>query len=80
MNVRKSHLGWALKSWVLVSVFLIPFVGIAELVAWGLLGGAMGLWWRSLPEDPEAPAPEKLPFHDQYADRQVPRREPPPEK
>ena len=74
MKIRKTHVGWALKFWVILSVFLIPFVGILELVAWGLFGGVLGLIWRALPEDPEPPA-ERLPFQDEYEGRQVPKRD-----
>jgi hypothetical protein len=74
MKIRKTHAAWAVKIWVILSVFILPFVGPLELVAWGLLGGVFGLVWRALPEEPEAPV-EKLPFQDQYKDREIPRRD-----
>lgn len=74
MKIRKTHAAWAVKIWVLLSVFLVPFIGPLELVAWGLLGGVFGLVWRALPEEPEAPV-APLPYADQYKDRQIPRRD-----
>ena len=74
MKIRKTHAAWAVKVWVLISVFLIPFVGPAELVIWGLVGAAFAWVWRGLPEEPEAPV-EPLPFAEQYKDRQIPRPE-----
>jgi hypothetical protein len=76
MKIRKSQAAWAVKIWVILSVFILPFVGPLELAAWGLLGGVLGLVWRSLPEEPEPPV-EKLPFQDQYEGRQVPRPDSP---
>lgn len=72
MKIRRTQAGWALKLWVLGSVFLIPFVNAYVLVAWALFGGVLGFIWRALPEEPETP-PERLPFHDRYADREIPR-------
>jgi hypothetical protein len=73
MRLRRTHAGWAVKAWVLGTVFLLPFLGPLEVAGWVAVGGALALLWRALPEEPEGPPPGKLPFHDQYAHRQVPR-------
>ena len=75
MKIRKTHAAWAVKGWVIISVFLLPFIGPIEVVGWLLLGAIFGLVWKVLPEEPEAPV-EPLPFADQYRDREIPR--PPP--
>jgi hypothetical protein len=79
MSLKKTHAAWAVKLWVLASVFLLPFLDRWEVAAWVVLGAAFGLVWRALPEEPETPA-DPLPFADEYKDRAIPRRtEEPPE-
>ena len=75
MKIRKSHAAWAVKLWVFASVFLLPFIGGWEIVAWIALGAAFGLAWNALPEEQgEEPPVEPLPFQDQYRDKEIPRR------
>ena len=74
MKIRKTHASWAVRLWVLASVFVVPFIGPWELAGWLALGGLLGLAWKSLPEEPETPPPP-LPFAEQYRGRQVPTRE-----
>lgn len=72
MKIRKTHAAWAVKLWVLATVFILPFISAWELLGWLALGGVFGLVWKVLPEEPEAPV-EPLPYADQYRDRQIPR-------
>lgn len=72
MAIRKTHLSWAVRLWVLSTVFVLPFLAYWQIPLWGLLGAGLGLGWKALPEEPE-PEAEKLPFHDQYAHRAIPR-------
>jgi hypothetical protein len=72
--MRKSQASLAGRLWILASVFVVLFVDGPWLLAWLLLGTAIGLVWMKLPEEPEAPV-ERLPFQDQYEGRQIPRRE-----
>lgn len=80
MTIRKSHAAWAVKLWVLASVFLLPFLDRWEIAAWVVLGGVFALVWKVLPEEPEEPV-EPLPFAHEYRDKEIPRREaqPPPQ-
>ena len=79
MKWNRFHVGWILKIWILVTVFTVPFLERFELLGWLALGGAIALWWYFLPEPPEEPVKEeRLPFHDRYADRQIPRPDEPP--
>jgi hypothetical protein len=73
MKIRKSHAAWAVKLWVLGTVFLLPFVGPAEILGWLMLGGIFALVWKRLPEEPEAPV-DPLPFAREYSGREIPRR------
>lgn len=73
MTIRRTHASWAVKLWVIATVFVLPFLDLWQIPAWLLVGGAAALVWKLLPEEPEPPD-ERLPFHDQYADRQIPRR------
>ena len=76
MTIRRTHLGWALKAWVFAAVFTLPFLEGWEVFALIGLGGALGLAWRALPEEPEVDEPvQPLPYADRYRDRQIPRPE-----
>jgi hypothetical protein len=74
MKLRKTHAAWAIKIWVMATVFILIFLSPLQLLAWLAVGGVLGLIWRALPEEPEAPV-ERLPYQDEYDGRQVPRRE-----
>lgn len=74
MKLRRTHAAWAIKIWVMATVFILIFLSPLQLLAWLAVGGVFGLVWRALPEEPEAPV-ERLPYQDQYEGRQVPRRE-----
>ena len=73
--MNRFHAGWAIKIWVMLTVFVLPFLEGLEVAAWVVLGGILGLVWKVLPEGPPEKPVEPLPFHDQYKDRQVPRRD-----
>lgn len=69
-------MGWALKAWVFAAIFATPFLEGWEVVALLAVGGALGLAWRALPEEPESDAPvAPLPYADRYRDREIPRPE-----
>lgn len=68
MKPRKSQVSLALRLWILASVFTVPFLDPAWIAAWAALGGGLALWWRALPEEPEAPPP-RLPYQDEYERR-----------
>ena len=72
MKIRKTQAAWAVKGWLLLTVFLLPFIGPLEIAGWVALGGILALVWRGLPEEPEAPV-EPLPFAEEYRDRAIPR-------
>ena len=74
MKIRRTHAAWAVKLWVLGSVFLIPFLDAWQIAIWLAVGSAFGLAWRALPEEPEAPV-EPLPYQHLYKDREIPRRD-----
>ena len=74
MKIRKTHAAWAVKAWVLGSVFVVPFIGPWTILAWLGLGAAFGLTWQRLPDEPEAPV-EPLPFQDRYRGREIPRQD-----
>lgn len=74
MRLNRNHAGWAVKLWVLVTVFTLPFMEPLHVVGWLVVGAIAGIVWKLLPEGPPLEK-EKLPFHDQYADKQVPRRD-----
>lgn len=74
MKLRRTHAAWAIKIWVMATVFILVFLSPLQLLGWLAVGGVFGLAWRALPEEPEAPV-ERLPYQDQYEGRQVPRRE-----
>ncbi len=76
MKIRKTHAAWAVKLWVLASVFLLPFLSMWETIGWVALGGVFALVWKVLPEEAEA-AVEPLPFAHEYRDKEIPRRSPP---
>ena len=65
MNPRKGQVSLALRLWIFVSVFVIPFLSGWEVGLWLLPGAALALWWRSLPEDPPEPPP-RLPYQHLY--------------
>jgi hypothetical protein len=71
MKITKVHAAWAVKLWVLVTVFLLPFLEGWEVAAWFVLGGVFALVWKVLPEVPEAPV-EPLPFAHEYKDKAIP--------
>ena len=72
---NKIHAGWLVKLWVIATVFVLPFLSGWEVIAWVSMGGVFGLTWKLAPEGPPEKPPERLPFHDQYAHKQVPRRD-----
>ena len=80
MTIKKTHAAWAVKLWVLATVFVWYFLEGWEHVPWVALGAAFSLVWWVLPEEPEEPV-EPLPFAHEYKDRAIPRRgvEPPPQ-
>lgn len=65
MKATKAQVSLALRLWVFACVFVVPFVDLPWLGLCIAVGAALGLWWRSLPEDPPEPAP-RLPFQDEY--------------
>jgi hypothetical protein len=65
MKVKKGQVSLAFRLWVLATVFIFPFLDRWEFAAWAVLGGALGLWWRSLPDDLPEPAP-RLPYQHLY--------------
>jgi hypothetical protein len=65
VKVKKGQVSLAFRLWVLATVFVIPFLERLEIAAWAALGGALALWWRSLPEDPPEPPP-RLPYQHLY--------------
>ncbi|HYC37522.1 MAG TPA: hypothetical protein VEC19_13940 [Usitatibacter sp.] len=73
MKLNRNHAGWAVKLWVLASVFVLPFLSTVEVVAWLALGAVFGAVWKVLPEGPETTV-EPLPYADEYRDREVPRK------
>jgi hypothetical protein len=75
MKMTRNEAGWAVKIWAVATVFTLPFMPPLVLFGWLGLGAVLGLVWKVLPEGPEPPPVGKLPYHDQYADRQIPRRE-----
>ena len=78
MKIRKTHAAWAVKLWVLATVFVWYFLEGWEHLPWVAMGAAFSLVWWLLPEEPEAPV-EPLPFAHEYKDRAIPMRgEPPP--
>lgn len=77
MKIRKTHLSWALRLWILASVFVIPFLSYGEVALWVLAAGALALAWHRLPEEPEEPV-EPLPYAHLYRGREIPRHGDPP--
>ena len=75
MKLDRRSAGWAVKAWVIATVFVLPFLDQLEVAGWLVLGAVIGIVWKVLPEGAEPPPPEKLPYHDQYAHKQVPRKE-----
>lgn len=75
MKVNRVHTGWAVKLWVLATVFLLPFLAPIQVLGWVVLGAALGLAWKFSPPGPPEKPVDPLPFADQYADRQIPRRD-----
>lgn len=65
MKGTKAGVSLAFRVWVLATVFVWPFLEAWGIAAWAVAGGALGLWWRALPEDPPAP-PERLPYQHLY--------------
>lgn len=75
MKINRMHTGWAVKLWVLATVFVLPFLDPAGVAAWVVLGAVLGIAWKVSPEaPPEAPA-EPLPHLDQYKKNEIPRRD-----
>jgi hypothetical protein len=70
-RLNRVNVGWALKLWVLATVFVWYFLEGWENWAWVALGGVFALVWWVLPEVPEAPV-EPLPFAREYKDRAIP--------
>lgn len=78
MKIRKTHAAWAVKFWVIGTVFVFPFIMHRwEILLWFAFGGVLGLVWKRLPEEPEAPV-TPLPYQHLYKDRGVPQRGAPP--
>lgn len=71
MRIRKTHAAWAVKLWVMATVFVWYFLEGWEHLPWVALGAAFSLVWWLLPEEPEAPV-EPLPFAHEYKDKAIP--------
>lgn len=72
---HRGHAGWMVKIWVILTVFVLPFLSAWHVFAWLAIGGVAGLAWKFAPEAPPEKPVDKLPYHDQYADRQIPKPE-----
>jgi fatty acid desaturase len=73
MRIRKTHAAWAVKLWVLATVFVWYFLEGWEHLPWVAMGAAFSLVWWLLPEEPEEPV-EPLPFAHEYKDKAIPMR------
>ncbi len=65
MKVKRRQVSLAFRLWVLATAFVLPYLGHYELAGWCAFGGALGLWWKSLPEDAPEPV-QPLPFQNEY--------------
>ena len=74
MKIRKTHASLAVRLWVLATALTFFFIEGFVLAGWLVFGALLGLLWRALPEEPEAPV-EPLPYQHLYADRRFPQRE-----
>jgi hypothetical protein len=74
MKIRKTHLSWAVRLWILGAVFVLPFLAPWEIAAWVAVLGVLGWGWKVLPEEPEKPV-EPLPYQHLYAHTLDPRRD-----
>ena len=82
MKINRYHTGWAVKLWVLATVFLLPFLTTGQVFGWVVFGAVLGLAWKVSPEGPPETPAEPLPYADQYRKNEIPRPEaaPPPEQ
>lgn len=71
--MNRVHAGWAVKIWVIATVFVLPFIRNWEIAAWVGLGAILGLAWKVLPEGPPEKPPEPLPYAHKYRGREIPR-------
>ncbi len=65
MKVKKGQVSLAFRLWLLATVFVFPFLDKLEFAGWCVFGGALALWWRSLPDHPPEP-PARLPYQHLY--------------
>ena len=75
MKINRVHTGWAVKIWILATVFLLPFLEPLQVAGWLVLGAALGLAWKLSPEGPAEEPVEPLPYVEQYKHKEIPRRE-----
>ena len=76
MKVNRVHTGWAVKIWVLATVFMLPFLDPIGVAAWLVLGAGLGLAWKASPEGPPEKPVGSLPYADRYKQNEIPRRDP----
>ena len=73
MKINKVHTGWAVKIWVIATVFTLPFMSNLQVLGWLVLGGALGLAWKLSPEGPPEAPVEPLPYAHKYKQNEIPR-------
>ncbi|HET7767598.1 MAG TPA: hypothetical protein VFN74_02415 [Chloroflexota bacterium] len=72
--MNQWHAGWAVKIWVVATVFVLPFLTPWEVAGWVALGAILGLVWKVVPEAPPEKPVAPLPYADKYRDKEIPRR------